>query len=378
MAPFVFVGYNWCYIRNKIMNLKTRLTAFFTTPSGWNTTRLLYVSSIFLFVLTIVLGVWFLFSTRSLSFSLAQPDNENTSVETKDEGCELRRHLDGVCVEFASDVDPRLVGIMVENNIEAQPLSGIAAASVVYEAPVEGGITRFLALYPENTKVVKVGSVRSARPYFLDWLAEYGTPMYMHVGGSPDALNLIIQREVFDLNEFYRGWYYYRDDNRGAPHNVYTSSDLWRGALERYAPSSTSAQGSSWVFDMKESCLTDCVAVVNIDYNFTYEVEWQYTSSTGRYTRSQFGREHRDADGTPYSADTILIQSVDTTVLDNVGRLAVDTVGEGKGAVARDGYLIPATWKKQSVSDRTRWYGADGQEIPLKAGKIWVQVVAGD
>src|SRR5690606_23920743 len=134
---------------------------------------------------------------------------------------------------------PRTVGIMIENHYDARPLSGLADASVVYEAPVEGNYTRFLAVFPEDAEVQKIGPVRSARTYYLDWVSEYPDMLYMHVGGSPDALEKIKTHGIFDFNEFYRGWYYWRDSGRYAPHNVYTSSALFQKAMDEYANTSS-------------------------------------------------------------------------------------------------------------------------------------------
>ena len=88
-----------------------------------------------------------------------------------------------------------------------------------------------MAIFLANQIVEKIGPVRSARAYYLDYLGEYGTPLYMHVGGSPEALELIKARGVNDLNEFYNGVYYWRAENRSAPHNVYTSSELWNKVI---------------------------------------------------------------------------------------------------------------------------------------------------
>ena len=67
--------------------------------------------------------------------------------------CEYRRLLDGVCVESEKETNPRLVAVMVENHIDARPQSGIAAASVVYEAPVEANYSRFMLIFGEDEKI---------------------------------------------------------------------------------------------------------------------------------------------------------------------------------------------------------------------------------
>ena len=152
----------------------------------------------------------------------------------QEEGCEFRHVVTGVCGADEESVTESLVAVIVENHKDAQPLAGITQADIVYEAPAEGGIPRLLALFRKNTLIEKVGPVRSARPYFLDWLSEYGTPLFFHVGGSPESLRRIAQENIRDMDEFSRSWYFWRSSQRRAPHNTYTSSKLWKRAGEKY------------------------------------------------------------------------------------------------------------------------------------------------
>jgi hypothetical protein len=297
--------------------------------------------------------------------------------EEREALCEHMRLIDGVCVEHEEDTVGQYIAVMVENHYEANPLSGIAEASVVYEAPVEGHIPRFLALYPIETEVEKVGPVRSARPYYLDWVSEYGDAMYMHVGGSPEALEKIWVFGLFDMNEFSRGWYYWRASNRNAPHNTYTSNKLWSEAATRYEDDSYALATEGWRFGLMDACDSSCVTRIDIEQSVGgYDIAWEYVSTTRQYERTQFGRTHADADGDAYVADTILLQRVEAEVVDGVGRLHIDTIGEGDGYVFRDGHAIAATWKKENRTAKTRWFNAEGREIALKPGKIWVQVVS--
>jgi hypothetical protein len=313
-------------------------------------------------------------------------DGDNTSVfvEEKQEGiieeevCEYMHILDGVCVDNADDIVSDLVGVMIENNYEARPLSGIGMANIIYEAPVEGNITRFFAIFNRENSIDKVGPVRSARPYYLDWLSEYGDMMYMHVGGSPEALENIQTYGVFDMNEFARGWYYWRSSDRRAPHNTYTSSNLWNKAYEAYAKPENNNEFLSWKFTEKieDDCGETCVDSVNISYSPpTYASEWQYVSSTKQFERYEGGRIHKDREENAIVADTIIVQKMDVTVIDNVGRLRIDTIGSGQVLVFRNGRVIEGEWRKDDRVSRTRFYDVEGVEISLKPGKIWVSIV---
>lgn len=316
------------------------------------------------------------FLPRSFGTSIVTVPSEQE--ETSDDSCEYRRVLDGACVVSIAETNPRLVAVMVENHFESWPQSGIADARVVYEAPVEGNISRFLLLYTEDQVVDKIGPVRSARPYYLDWLAEYGTPLYMHVGGSPAALSRITSEGLNDLNEFYRGWYYWRDQRRYAPHNVYTSSEQWTEALERYESGYSTDTYDGWQFGEVVACTDDCVMDIEIVYSgLTYTAGWEYNSSTERYARTQAGDAHDMADGEIIESDTIIVQYVDTTVLDGVGRLGMETIGTGDAIVFQKGTAVEGEWRKDGVNERTRWYLGD-KEIVLNPGQVWVQVINRD
>lgn len=295
-----------------------------------------------------------------------------------DEECEYRRSFDGVCSDI-KNYDDRLVAVMVENHTDARPQSGLVDAAVVYEAPVEANFTRFLLLFPHNTNVKKIGPVRSARPYYLDWLAEYGDPMYMHVGGSPEALDLIKKREVFDVNEFSRGWYFWRSKDRYAPHNAYTNSKLYQAAWEKYGEESVEMATSSWKYSDDIECDEECVEQIKITFALpSYVTRWKYNTSTTQFERYQVEGRHKDQNGRQIVADTVIIQSVNSEVIDAIGRKKIRTVGVGEALVFANGKVVEGRWEKKSIEEKTRWLDTDGNEIPLKPGKIWIEVVGHD
>lgn len=290
--------------------------------------------------------------------------------------CEYRSTLNGACVASAVAAHQPVVAVMIENHVAARPQSGLAAAEIVYEAPVEGNYSRFMALYPLDASVVKAGPVRSARPYFLDWLAEWPRPLYAHVGGSPDALDLIVDRTVFDLNEMTRGWYFWRSTDRSAPHNTYISSDLWQKAWVDYKGGTEPAR-TSWKFSTNsEWCKIDCVNNLKVDFlPPSYAAEWRYSTSTGRYGRWQIEGKHADQDGVHIMADTIVVQKVQEKVLDAVGRLGLATIGEGEAMVFSRGGVQVGRWRKSSLAAQTEWIDANGAPMTLAPGKIWIELV---
>jgi len=295
---------------------------------------------------------------------------------TKQIPCSYHRLLDGVCVQSQDAIDPELVAVMVENAADAWPLSGLSQASVVYEALVESNIPRYMALYPISSSVTKVGPVRSARPYYLDWLGEYPRVMYMHVGGSQEALDSLQALNIFDVDEISRGWYFWRDKQRDVPHNTYTSAVLWQKAWDDYGPKAVS-DFEPWIFADTDTCTLNCANTVSIDLSSSlYNITWKYVSSSHAYERYQDSRgRYRDTQGNTMFADTVIVQYVPYTVIDDIGRKRVQTTGSGEVIIFRKGHAIKGVWRKHSRTDRTEFLTQSGESIALQPGKIWVEIL---
>ena len=351
--------------------------------SGVNT-KVMYILSAIIFFAGVALFAIFAFNYFKHKDNPVHTFVEDEEVVQKEEICNFARLLDGVCVETAEEVNPELVAVMIENHSDARPQSGLAYASIVYEAPVEANYSRFMAIFPKTLEVEKVGPVRSARPYYLDWLREYGKDiMYMHVGGSPEALSIIANdtSRIFDFNEFSKGPYFWRSTDRYAPHNVYTNSENWNIGWEKLGIKENT-DFKSWNFRNIDNCVDtgeECVMEITVDFlPPSYSATWKYNTSTRKYARYQIEGRHLDQDGTAIEADTVIVQKVTSKVLDEVGRLKIDTIGSGDAIVFQNGIKIEGEWRKDSITGRTEWFnfdGPDGQPIPLKPGKIWVEVV---
>ncbi|OGH64765.1 MAG: hypothetical protein A2821_01265 [Candidatus Magasanikbacteria bacterium RIFCSPHIGHO2_01_FULL_41_23] len=315
-----------------------------------------------------VLIFYALFFSSSKKIFVAEK-KDFKKVKIAENICEQRSRLNGICINF-NESGRAFVGVMIENHPVARPQAGLAEASVVYEALVEGNYTRFLAFFDYAEKINKVGPVRSARPYYLDWLNEWGNPLYMHVGGSPEALQKIVAQKIFDANEFYHAKSYWRDSSQSAPHNVYTDSGKWTEFRQ-----SDFLNFSSWNFVTSSTpCLIHCLTHIRISYSSETDVQWDFNTTTTRFVRYHGNTKHVTEEG-EIVADTIIIQEIKTKVIDGEGRLALQTIGEGQAVVAYDGKKINATWKKESFKSRTRFFDGTGVEILLKPGKIWLEIV---
>lgn len=312
----------------------------------------------------------------------------------------IRRAIDGVLVpEGTKEAYP--LAVVIENSVDAWPISGIAAANLVWEAPAEAGIPRLLAIFADGSEIVKIGPVRSARPYFVDWTEEFQA-LFAHVGGSPEALNLIPSRAIFDLNEFFRGNYFWRASDRPRPHNVYTSTELLTRAIKdssgQFAPArrvsgATKPERSggvlgagrggrivhydAWLYkdDVVRGKRSEPHDIV-IDFGKPlYEIRWTYDPERNAYLRFQNDTPYLDASGQQVVAKNVVVIATDIAILDEVGRRRIKTVGTGNMEAFVDGGLINGRWKRPDRKARTRFYGENDFEVRLNAGSTWIEVV---
>ncbi len=323
-------------------------------------------------IMLLVLTAFLLKPGQERSDDAVPSNNESTNAATE----QANRHpLTGAMLNEPLLNKPNVLAVMVENSADAWPLSGLEEAFLVIEAPAEGNIPRFIAFFAEDGGASeKIGPVRSARPYYLDWASEFGG-LYAHVGGSPEALDLLKTAPVTNLDEYFQGEYFWRDQGRYAPHNAYTSTDELIASLDEFPQDPTTY--SAWQFKDSQTsdCLSDksCVsATIDWTGGSTYDVALDYDVSKHQYLRSQVGNT---VSGTKFTADNVVVIATDISVIDNIGRRAVRTLGEGDALLFQDGTMMLVKWKKLTATDRLSFYGADGKEILMNAGKTLVEVI---
>lgn len=278
------------------------------------------------------------------------------------------------------------LGVMIENHPEARPQSGLSYASVVYEAIAEGGITRFLSIFGPND-ATKVGPVRSARPYYVDWCNEYDC-YYAHVGGNYDALREKIPADnVKDLDQFANGKHYHRElkKNVALEHTMYSDTKTLYELAESKkwkTPLRDDYSIYSFLDDSEAKSVTVGSAASKIIVDFSapqYKVEYTYNATDNNYARSLAGVPHVDAiENRALAPKNIIIQHISrspiTTKINESG-WAMPTVGSGKAVIYQAGRKIEGTWKKASKYDRTLFMDDKGEKISLYRGQTWVEIV---
>ena len=203
--------------------------------------------------------------------------------------------LDGKIID-QEDKNP-FVALMIDNFIDSRPVSGINSVSIVYEVPVEAGITRFMGIFELNNLPEKIGPIRSARPYFAGLAEEYEA-IYAHAGGSPQVINELKEKKynIFNLDEISaNGIYFWRDNSRISPFNLYTSRDLINKFIQKKGIANYS-DFRPWNFqDQVEKNDDSANQRVEIG-SYKEPVLWKYDSEQKIYLRYQNNKPYLDVD----------------------------------------------------------------------------------
>lgn len=263
------------------------------------------------------------------------------------------------------------LAVVVDNSIPARPQSGLSEASIVYELPAEGGITRLLALYCESAPQV-VGPVRSLRTFMLDIAREY-TAVVAHSGQSESALDALKHGAGPVINEFWQPRPFWRDRHRRVPHNLYTSIPTLRGYVR---PAST-LPPVHWT--TAEAELASEPMTISIPYGSGYDARFEYDPASGKYRRFVAQQPAVDAAiGQQITVAAVIVQYArywqvyEGPIL--TGRL--DLVGQGRISVFTAGRRMDGRWRRDGLQHPTLFTtDANGNRLTLPVGLVWISIV---
>ncbi len=257
---------------------------------------------------------------------------------------------------------------------------GISLASVVYEAATEGAVPRFLAIF-EQVQASRIGPVRSARPYFLEWACPYGA-LFVHWGGSPQSLKMLAESDcLYNLEGMvYEGAYFWREANPQVPwNNLFTRSDNLYDYLEAWGLYRfVNYRG----YPHKDDALPEnrpLSQTISIASAFTYPIRYVYEAQGNVYLREMQGRPHLDLlTGEQHRVKNVVVVFVPQEPIpgDEAGRIRMETVGEGEALIFQDGRVTRGHWERENSQAEMRFYDPEGREIAFNRGNIWIEVLA--
>ena len=272
------------------------------------------------------------------------------------------------------------IGIMTNNIIYAIPQHGISQAELVFEMNAEGNITRFIAFYQNITKDSgRIGSIRSARPYYLDWALAFDS-IYIHAGGSKTAYNQISKRGVNNINVLGANnypKYFYRDEERkkagyAIEHTMFTTGELLTQLkADRPEMRQTHKDGykcSLTFTDAAQTANGTAAASLDVKMNSNKHTIFDYDAATKQYFISEYDNPMIDGETKEkLSVKNVFVlftkywheYSGSTTLL-------ADMSG-GKGIYACEGKLIEIEWKRTD-NEGLKIFTTDGKEVSFAVG----------
>lgn len=312
---------------------------------------------------------------------------EEAEIETEETKDGMKRSYttgEWIDAEIASQ---RPVAVMIENTKMALPQYGINSADVVYESPVEGSYTRLMGIFQDYSGFDRLGNVRSCRPYYCYFAMEFDA-IYIHYGECMYATDILNSGKIDNLDGIegkVDSLLFFRTTDKKQPHNAYITSDGIDAAIEYkgYDTTYSDDYDGHYQFANDDELVTldDGEDAVVVKPYYFYNKPWfVYNSEDGLYYRYQFDDAQIDALTEEQTTVTnIIYQYCDSSVIDsNYGYLDINLTSGGEGKYFTNGKMIDITWSKESDSEPTRYFDADGNEITLNQGKTWVCIIEND
>lgn len=279
--------------------------------------------------------------------------------------------------------DSRPIAVMIDNHIDAMPQAGLLEADIVYEIIVEGGETR-LMLILQDKDLDKIGPIRSARHYFLDYALE-NDAIYVHFGSSPQALSDIEKYSVDNINGINESsTSFWRVSDKYAPHNAVTNTDNIMKIAQREGYATKTDKETVLNYVVKKVNLEDgeIANTVTIPYSEVNTVKYEYDADKKEYVRYSRGEKQVDWDTKKtITTKNIIIEKADNWTLDDgsgKGRQTLDNIKTLDGYYITNGKVIPIKCEKTSRTSQTVYKDLEGNEIDVNDGKTFIQICPDD
>ncbi|MBQ8296692.1 MAG: DUF3048 domain-containing protein [Ruminococcus sp.] len=287
----------------------------------------------------------------------------------------------------AAAVGKRPVAVMVNNIKEALPQYGIEQADIIYELPVEGGITRLMAVYADYTAVPDVCSVRSCR-YYYPLISLGMDAIYCHWGSDKSiALDTLNRTGIDHLDGEYESGLFYRDQERAASYSsehigYLKGSELADKIAAKGFRTDVNAENSGTCFNFalsgEKAAPSEMTAnTVTVNFSNEYFSTFSYDAASGNYLKLHSGAPHVDGKtGTQLAFENVFV--LQTYVGSYDGYLLDIGLSGGTGYYISNGGAQTITWSKPSESSPIEFYAADGSELTVNVGESYIGIIGSD
>ena len=282
--------------------------------------------------------------------------------------------------QSSSAISQPALAVKVENSVEARPQAGLAEADMVWEQVVEGGITRYVAVYHSRLPR-EIGPVRSIRP--MD--APIAAPLKALIafsGGQPDFLAALRRAGLQLVSHDAGAGGFYRVDHRWAPHNVYADPAALLAQAGRRHRAAPPAQFAIVPRGGEPTAVTagEPTRAVELTMSGTSHPRWSWSRTADAWLRWEGPVPAVGSGGRQLRARNVVVLRVDvvpTSYVDAAGYPVPDTVlvGSGDALVATGGRTVAARWSKRSLTEPVRLTRPRGGPLRLAPGNTWVELV---
>jgi hypothetical protein len=301
-----------------------------------------------------------------VSVGLAEPDEVEIPATCP---------LTGEVVANGRVPDRPALAVKVENAPEARPQASLNDADVVVEEPVEGGYTRFIAIFQCGNSD-RVGPIRSVRTTDPDYLRQLGRTVFSYSGGAPTVTRELSGSDLVDVNYGVATDAYTHDPARSAPHDLYSTTKALRKAAgkRKGAPDALFSYSETWEGKARRA------RSIHLPYSSVSDVLWTWRPAKHAWFRSHGDVPHMLEGGEQVSASNVVIQVVkvtDSQIVDAAGNPSPDVqlTGSGRAYVLRDGRAVVGRWERSGLADVTTFVAKGGDEISLAPGRTWIQLL---
>ncbi len=331
------------------MSFKSKTTFWKSKP---------FIAGAIVLVLGLVVAVFILVSGGEEKEPVA-------STSTTEPDAEIIAPLTGLVDPTGETLNRPALAVKIGNNPEARPQAGINEADVIYEEIVEGGVTRYLAVY-HSTVPERVGPVRSVRAMDPDILLNWGG-IFAYSGGAAGPEQKVQNTQgILALNETKAGEGMRRDSSRRSPNNLYAiPSVLFQREGEPIPPV------AQFEYSDEINPLADPASSFLVGFQGNYASTWTFSQEQNKYLRSYPNGPVVDQTGEQTAYDNVIVQFISYPTVSGG-----ETTGNGDAWIFRNGRVIKGTWDRPNTSAPAEFKDIAGETIKLMPGRTWVALAS--
>lgn len=265
------------------------------------------------------------------------------------------------------------IAAKIDNHVAARPQVGLDTTDIVFEELVEGGLTRYVAIW-QSAIPKELGPVRSIRPMDPDIVSPF-KGIIAYSGGQPRFVQLMKNTGVYNAihGQADTATTFYRTPTKIAPHNVLVKA---REVIADHKKLKAPAQQFGYSLDTASSTAAKDgkpTEEIQLVFGPPSKPSWTWGPKAGAWVRWQNGVKDVAASGARISATNIVVLRVGVDT--GLGVPKTDLIGSGDAWVASGASYVKARWSKSSATSRIRLVDATGTAIRLAPGNTWIELV---